>query len=130
MDSKAKKVDRPKNLRRIRIGKRGEELAASFLIKQGFVILERNWRKNFGELDIIALREGEYRMIEVKTRTSRRAGMALEAITDDKLETMDQVAQCYFFEKEIIDPNYHLDVITIDVNVGGKATLRYLPDIQ
>lgn len=130
MASKAQKVDRPKNLHRIRIGKRGEELAVTFLLKQGFTILERNWRKNFGEIDIIAMNKGEHRMIEVKTRMSERMGTALESISDQKLGTIDQLAQRYFYEKGMVYPKYHIDVVTIDVNEEGRATLRYFPDIQ
>lgn len=112
------------------IGARGEELAASFLIKNGFEILERNWRKKMGELDIIAYKDGAYRIVEVKTRVSKRAGMALEAITDQKMYVLDQLAQRYLFEKKRRDAEYHLDVITIDVGEDRKATLRYLPDLQ
>lgn len=130
MASKTKQISRPKKLERITIGKRGEELAASFLVKNGFEILERNWRKKMGEIDIIAFKDGAYRIIEVKTRVSKRAGMALEAITDQKMYVMDQLAQRYLFEKHLRGSEYHLDVITIDVGEDRKATLRYLPDLQ
>jgi putative endonuclease len=130
MVAKAKKIDRPKKLRRIKIGKRGEDIAVAFLIDRGFEILERNWRKNFGEIDIIAKNGTAYRMIEVKTRTSYRAGRALESITDEKLSTIDHLAQHYFAEQKLVYPEYHLDVITIEVDAFGKAILRYLPDIQ
>lgn len=112
------------------VGKRGEELAVSFLMQNHFQIVERNWRKKLGEIDIIAMNgKGEYRMIEVKTRMSQRAGMALEAITDRKMYVMDQLAQRYLFEKHQREAIYHLDVITIDVDEERKATLRYLPDL-
>lgn len=83
-----------------------------------------------GELDIVAYKDGVYRMVEVKTRVSKRAGMALESITDQKMYVMDQMAQRYLFEKQRRGAEYHLDVITIDVGEDRRATLRYLPDLQ
>src|SRR5512133_3247668 len=130
MVAKTKKIAQPKNLRRIRIGKRGEDIAAAFLIEQKFEIVSRNWRKQYGEIDIIAKKGDVYRFVEVKTRTSHRAGTAIDAITDEKLTTIDQLAQAFFAEKGIVYPEYHLDVITIEVDLTGRATLRYLPDIQ
>jgi putative endonuclease len=49
------------------IGKIGENLAVSFLMKQGFIILERNYRVTQGELDIIAKKDEKLRFIEVKS---------------------------------------------------------------
>jgi len=130
MASKEKEVDGSKNNRRIIIGKRGEDHAAAFLMKQGFQIIERNWRKKNGEIDLIARRGKEYRIVEVKTRVSPRGGSPLESITDRKLQTINDLAMAFFMQKKIREPEYHLDVITIEVRPNGKATLRYIPDIQ
>lgn len=69
-------------------------------------------------------------MVEVKTRFSHRAGTALDSITDAKMATIDQLAQRYFYEKGLTYPEYHLDVIAIEVHQNGRATLKYVPDIQ
>lgn len=130
MASKAKEVNGKKSVRRIEIGKRGEDLAAAFLIKRGYQIIERNWRKKNGEIDVIAQRGNEYRIVEVKTRISIRGGSPLDSITDRKLQTINDLAMLYFASKHIREPAYHLDVITIEVDSNSKATLRYLPDIQ
>ena len=52
------------------IGKLGEELAQQHLVKQGFAILERNYRKGRYEVDIIAYKEGLMVFVEVKTRSN------------------------------------------------------------
>ncbi len=54
------------------IGKKGEDIASNFLIKKGFNIICRNYRKKWGELDIVALKDKKVHFIEVKTvsRTS------------------------------------------------------------
>ena len=49
-----------------KIGKLGEELVATFLMKRGYRILDRNYRRPWGELDIIAEREGKIHFVEVK----------------------------------------------------------------
>ena len=54
------------------LGRRGENLAATYLFDQGLVILDRNWRCSMGEIDIVA-RDGDVVvMCEVKTRSSQR----------------------------------------------------------
>src|SRR5437588_481620 len=57
-------------------GRRAEELAADFLRSQGFEILERNYRRRLGELDIIAERAGVLVIAEVRTRSSTAFGGA------------------------------------------------------
>ena len=54
-----------------RIGDIGEDIALKFLVRQGFNIIERNYQKKWGELDIIAGKQGIVRFIEVKTNVSR-----------------------------------------------------------
>ncbi len=56
------------------IGRRGEDLAAAWLQRHGYTILERNWRRRCGELDLIVLLDGEIIGVEVKTRTSAALG--------------------------------------------------------
>ena len=53
------------------LGRIGEELAANYLVKNGFYILERNWRSKYGyEIDIIAFKDNILHFVEVKTRRS------------------------------------------------------------
>ena len=69
------------NARAGRLGEIGEEIAAQFLIKKGYRILDRNWRIKEGEIDIVALSpESDIIFIEVKSRTSAAFGDPLESI--------------------------------------------------
>ncbi|MEC4840811.1 YraN family protein [Mycobacteroides chelonae] len=73
---------------RAQIGSRGEDLAADYLSKDGFTVLDRNWRCRYGELDIIAA-DGEVLVfVEVKTRTGRAFGTPAEAVTHTKLRRL------------------------------------------
>jgi len=80
---------------RIATGKNGEELAVQYLEKQGYAIVERNYRVRAGEIDIIA-RDGEFLVfVEVKTRRSNRFGSPFEAVDFRKQQQIIRVARMY-----------------------------------
>ena len=78
-----------------RIGDLGEQLAADFLIKKGYTVLERNFQTPCGELDIIAKENDTVVFVEVKTRSSSRFGTGFEAITPKKQATLLKCAAHY-----------------------------------
>lgn len=97
----------------VKTGPYGEEIAASFLQAQGYEIIERNYRKRFGEIDIIA-EDGEALVfIEVKTRKSNRFGSPLEAVDIRKQQKMSRVALAYLNSFEITDRAARFDVVAI-----------------
>ncbi len=69
-------------------GKQGEELAAEWLLAQGFELLHRNWKYSYFELDIIATKEHVLHFIEVKTRTTDTYGYPEEGVTAKKMERL------------------------------------------
>jgi len=66
------------------LGRRGEQLAADYLVRSGYTILDRNWRSSEGEIDIVARQGNETVFVEVKTRSGLAFGNPLEAITPVK----------------------------------------------
>lgn len=78
----------------------GEELAAGFLKRQGFEIIERNYHTVFGEIDIVAKKGGDFYFIEVK---ARRAGALANdlAITGDKKRKMERTIKAYCYSRNI-----------------------------
>lgn len=54
------------------LGAAGEQFAYEFLIREGFIVRERNWTMNHLEVDIIAERNGTFHFVEVKTRSQKR----------------------------------------------------------
>jgi putative endonuclease len=80
----------------IRVGARGEDLAAAELERQGMTILARNWRCLAGEIDIVATEAANGRQTlvfcEVKCRTGLGFGAPLEAITHAKVRKLRQLA--------------------------------------
>ncbi len=76
-------------------GSLGEKIAVEYLRKQGYKILEQNFSKRWGEIDIIAIDGDTLVFVEVKTRTSNQFGTPLEAITPWKLKTLIRTLQFY-----------------------------------
>ena len=79
-------------------GNRGEELAAAWLEKKGYTLLERNWRFRHWEVDIIASKDRFLHFVEVKTRHSLRYGRPEESITRDKMSNLRNAAEEYQYQ--------------------------------
>ena len=94
-------------------GTQGEDIAVEYLQNKGLTILERNFRFERGEIDIVAEEHGALIFIEVKTRRSRSFGEPEEAVTPAKRKQIRRVAEGYLFTKEIFDKECRFDVVTI-----------------
>ena len=79
-------------------GNQGEELAATYLVKKGYSLLERNWRFRRWEVDIIASKDRFLHFIEVKNRHSLRFGRPEESITRDKMSNLRNAAEEYQYQ--------------------------------
>lgn len=93
--------------------KLGEDKACEYLRKIGFKIIERNFRKGYGEIDIVALDRDVLVFIEVKTRTSSRFGTPLEAITYWKLRELVKTAQYYKLIHPKLPDSLRIDAVTV-----------------
>ena len=93
-------------------GNLGEKAACEYLKKNGYQILKRNYRKRFGEIDIIAHKEDMYIFVEVKTRADTEYGMASEAVTKAKQQKLIRTAK-YFIMEEKLDAAFSFDVIEV-----------------
>jgi putative endonuclease len=99
--------------RRQNLGKWGEALAADHLRRQGYVLLERNARTPYGELDLV-MRQGEAIVfVEVKTRASRAYGLPEESITPRKQEHLLNAARAYLQSHAELSGDWRVDVIAI-----------------
>ena len=95
------------------VGRYGEDLAARYLTTEGFVILERNWRCELGEIDIVA-RDGDALVVgEVKTRRGLNYGSPLESITYRKLTTLRKLAGRWLQTHELRPAAIRIDIIAV-----------------
>jgi len=95
------------------LGREGEDLAARFLMKQGYRILERNYRTRSGEIDLVALHEGAVVFVEVKTRTSDAFGAPELAVTPRKQQRMVKAALAYIKQRKLHQVPCRFDVVAI-----------------
>ncbi|MFH0852689.1 MAG: YraN family protein [bacterium] len=121
------------------LGAEGEKLAENFLRKKGYLILARNWKCKFGELDIVAARyEGKFLrkkrvivFVEVKTidmADAKFVGQAEQNVNYFKQKHLISSAQCYLKAK-CVSPEtaWQIDVIAIEFDAFGKQhKLRHL----
>jgi putative endonuclease len=101
---------------------RGEQLAASHLLGQGWTILERNWRCAAGEVDIVALEPGREPTVvfcEVKCRTGLSFGTPLEAITAAKLSKLRELALHWLRAQERAVPSFRIDALGVLLAPSG-----------
>ena len=78
-----------------RTGVLGEELAEIMLLEKGYTILARNFRCRYGEIDIIAAKNGVLAFVEVKTRLFGSCGRGSESVTAAKRQKIRRCALCY-----------------------------------
>ena len=100
---------------KIDTGKIGENLACSYLSKNGYKILERNFRIRGGEIDIIALDGQTLVYVEVKTRTSYVFGMPEEAVTLKKLKFLERASKFYRLRNQNLPLLERIDVVGVDL---------------
>jgi putative endonuclease len=105
------------------VGYQGETLAATFLEKKGYNILERNWRTPYGEIDLIAKRDDVISFVEVKTRASRSLGPPEISITHRKEEHMRCAAEYYIQQHPELNNDWRIDAITIQLGVDNSPPL-------
>lgn len=108
------------------VGKYGERVAAAYLEKSGWTVLDRNWRGPDGELDIVATRRGELIVVEVKTRRGLGFGHPAEAVTARKLARLRRLTAQWLAAHEVRPQSIRIDVIAVLVPRSGAAGVEHL----
>lgn len=113
------------------LGREGEERAASHLISLGYRIIDRNWRCEQGEIDIVALDGDKLAFVEVKTRKTTRFGHPFEAIDARKKRRMWGLAHAWAVAHPDIAGGriIRLDVIGIVGAIPAAGSLEHLVDL-
>ena len=108
------------------LGRRGEELAAHFLVNAGLSIIDRNWRCAQGEIDIVARDAAELVFVEVKTRSSVAFGHPLEAITIAKLARLRRLAAAWCEAHPDPYGAIRIDAVAVIVPFRGPISIEHL----
>ena len=121
-----------------RLGNVGEDIACEFLKRKGFVLLERNYLRKWGEIDVIALRDEVVRFVEVKA-VSREIGEGSgsremdyrpeELVGAMKLQKLARTAALYMAATRD-DREYQIDVIGVIMDTRRKiARCRHFEQV-
>jgi len=108
------------------LGKKGEDLAAAYLIRCGYSIVERNFKNNLGEIDIIAKDKDVWCFIEVKTRRTAQFGSPFEAITLRKQHKLVRVTESYLQYKKLTNVKVRFDCMAVFVEEQGDAQIELI----
>jgi len=101
-------------LKKLALGKKGEDIAVKYLKKKGYEILDKNYKTSIGEIDIIAKDKDIIVFIEVKTRITKRFGEPFESITKEKKYRIFKIALFYLTKnKNLSHLQIRFDVISI-----------------
>ncbi|MEM6632552.1 MAG: YraN family protein [Bacteroidota bacterium] len=112
------------------LGKTGEDLAASFLEAKGYQILDRNYRFQRAEIDLVALRldPAELVFVEVKTRRNTIHSYPEEAVTPEKRKKIFKVADSYIYEKQLSSVPVRFDIIAISMDQPEHPVFHHIED--
>ena len=111
------------------LGKWGESLAADYLVQRGYLLLERNARTPYGELDLV-MRQGEATVfVEVKTRASGACGLPEESVTPRKQTHLLNSARAYLQSRPELGGDWRVDVIAIRRIHGSPAEVVHFENV-
>lgn len=111
------------------LAREGEEIAAKYLQKLGFKIIDRNFRGRNTELDIVAVHEDTLVFVEVKTRTSNKFGTPFEQIAYWKLKSLIKAAQFYKLTHKNLPELMRIDAISVQYGLSGPQ-VEHLQNIS
>lgn len=113
-----------------KLGDIGENIACEFLRKRGFEILERNYLRKWGEIDIVARKGGVMRFVEVKSVSCRTLPAPVSSETGSryrpednmhpwKLKRLGRTIQTYMLHKKL-DCDFQLDLVTVQMDMNTR----------
>lgn len=116
-------------------GAQGEEIACNFLKKQGYRVIERNFRTRNGEVDIIAIDQSQkpYTLVfvEVKTRVSQRFGSPFESVHYYKMKALMRTALFYQSTHKSLPSLLRIDAIAVMLFPDGNlSSIEHLKDVS
>lgn len=108
------------------LGKKGEQLAIDYLVEKGYTILDKNWRFQKAEIDIIAQKENTLAVVEVKTRSSDYFGNPQDFVNPKKIQLSVSAINEYVISKDL-DVDVRFDIIAI-IKTEKETKIEHLED--
>lgn len=107
------------------LGRRGEDAAARYLKKLGYIIVARGHKDHIGELDLVAVAGRTLIFIEVKTRTSHDAGHPADAVDEAKQQRLTRLAVSFMKRHDLLECQARFDVIAVTWPDRGQPTIEH-----
>lgn len=116
-----------------KLGDIGENIASDYLKRHGFEILDRNYLRKWGELDIVAKKKEIIHFVEVKSVSVTYVTSSYrpeENVHPWKLKRLSRAMQTYILEKRLDDKEFQLDIITVKINqTNRKARVELIENV-
>jgi putative endonuclease len=114
---------------RMATGGYGEASAARYLVEQGMVVLDRNWRCVAGEIDLV-LRDGSVLVFcEVKTRANAAFGTPLESVSAAKVARLRRLAARWMNEHGVYADEVRIDLVGVRLDVSGPGRIDHVQGV-
>lgn len=107
------------------LGRRGEDAVNNYLLKLGYTIIARNYRRKCGEIDLIACKGDLISFVEIKTRATCHFPL-LHLITSAKQKKIIQTAKLFVLQNSIHDKTLRFDVATVIYTSAQSYTIEYV----
>ncbi|MGO8882653.1 MAG: YraN family protein [Streptosporangiaceae bacterium] len=111
------------------LGSQGEQLAVDYLQQAGLRILDRNWRCDKGEIDIVAADSRVLVICEVKTRSGTRYGAPLEAVDRRKRARLRRLAIRWVVAHGLLFDEVRIDVVGVLKTAAGEFSIEHVRGI-
>ena len=112
--------------RRSELGAYGEAMAARHLVGLGMVLLDRNWRCDQGEIDLVLRDRGVLVVCEVKTRSSTAYGTPLEGVSEQKASRLRRLAARWLASHDIRPDEVRIDLVGVLVPRGAAPSIDHV----
>lgn len=112
------------------LGKKGEDLAASFLETKGYHVMDRNYRFQRAEIDLVLLRiePAELVFVEVKTRSRSDGPYPEESLSDAQKKRIFKAADSYIYEKQLSTLPVRFDIVAIQMDNPEHPLIHHIED--
>ena len=107
------------------LGLRGEDAAARYLKRLGYIIVARGHRDQIGELDLVAVDGRTLVFIEVKTRATHDAGHPADAVDEAKQQRLTRLALSYMRRHDLLECPARFDVVAVTWPDRGRPTIEH-----
>jgi len=109
-------------VKRREVGILGEKIAVDYLSKQGYRVMETNFRCREGEIDIVAEKDDFLVFVEVRTRRSTSFVTPEESVTPSKIERLITLGQTYIESHQDLPPSWRIDVVAVELTHEARVS--------